>query len=92
MRITSKGQVTVPKELRERHGFTAGSDLGFVEEDGKVVLVKNDIEQTESDGAVFVRQLKELGAKARREGWASGLTADEIMEMTRGSDNGLKPR
>jgi antitoxin PrlF len=90
MRITTKGQVTVPKELRDRHGFTEGSDLDFVEEDGKVILVKKEIKQSESDGAVFVRQLKELGAKARREGWASGLTADEIMEMTRGTGDGLK--
>ena len=92
MRVTTKGQVTVPKELRERHGITAGSDVDFIEEGGRVVLVKNEIKQSESDGAVFVRQLKELGAKARREGWASGLTGDEIMEMTRGTGNGGKSR
>lgn len=36
--MTSKGQITVPKELRDRHGLTAGTTLEFVDEDGAIVL------------------------------------------------------
>jgi len=92
MRITSKGQVTIPKEVRDKLGIVPGSDVGFREEGGEFVLVKNDEQSAESNGAIFVRQLKELGARARREGWASGLTSDEIMEMTRGPFDDVKPR
>lgn len=40
MRITQKGQLTVPKRLRERFGITPDTDLEFREERGKLVLVK----------------------------------------------------
>ena len=92
MRVTSKGQVTIPKSVREALGIGPGSDIGFREEDGKVVLVKNDGQSGESDGAILARKLMELGEKARREGWASGLTTDQIMEMTRGPFDDVKPR
>ena len=92
MRVTTKGQVTIPKDVRDRLGIEPGTDVGFQEDGGKVVLVNMDQQSGESDGAILVRQLKELGARARREGFASGLTADEIMEMTRGPFDDVEPR
>lgn len=92
MRMTSKGQVTIPKEVRDKMGIVPGSDIRFAEKNGEFVLVKNDVQSTESDGAILVRQLRELGAKARREGWSSGLSTDEIMEMTRGQPDDVKHR
>ena len=40
MRVTVKGQVTVPKELRERFGITPEIEVEFVEDRGKLLLVK----------------------------------------------------
>ena len=40
MRVTRKGQLTVPKQLRDRFGITTETDLEFREERGKLVLVK----------------------------------------------------
>jgi AbrB family looped-hinge helix DNA binding protein len=40
MRVTIKGQVTVPKALRERFGITTDTEVEFREERGKLVLVK----------------------------------------------------
>ncbi len=38
-RVTSKGQVTIPKEVRERLGIEEGEDVEFtVNEDGTVTL------------------------------------------------------
>ena len=40
MRMTIKGQVTVPKGLRDRFGLTTETEVEFQEERGKLVLVK----------------------------------------------------
>ncbi len=40
MRMTVKGQVTVPKIIRERYGLRPGSEIRFVERDHRVVLEK----------------------------------------------------
>ncbi len=93
MRVTSKGQVTVPKEIRDNLGLKPGSEVGIERnERGEFVLVKLDARRNENAGERLVRQLEELGERARREGWASLLTTDEIMEMTRGSSDDVKPR
>ncbi len=39
-KITTKGQVTVPKQVRERLGLQPGDELEFVEEDGVYRLKK----------------------------------------------------
>ena len=41
--MTSKGQVTVPKRLREKFGITSETPVEFVEERGRLVLVKKDV-------------------------------------------------
>ena len=42
MRITRKGQITVPKSLRDRFGITQRTELEFQAQRGKLVLVKKD--------------------------------------------------
>ena len=56
--LTSKGQITIPKEVRERLGIEAGDRLEFVEEEKgvyKVVAATKD-----------VRHLKGIVAKPGR--------------------------
>jgi AbrB family looped-hinge helix DNA binding protein len=43
MRVTRKGQVTVPKRLREKFGITTETPVEFQEERGRLVLVKKDV-------------------------------------------------
>lgn len=38
IRLSTKGQLVVPKEIRERHGWSAGSELVFEDLGDKVVL------------------------------------------------------
>lgn len=40
MRITDKGQVTIPKPLRERYGLYPGTEVWFVEREQRVVVEK----------------------------------------------------
>ena len=39
-KITAKGQVTIPKEVRERLGLWPGDELEFVEDHGKYRVKK----------------------------------------------------
>ena len=40
MRVTVKGQVTIPKHIRDHLGIEPGSEVEFVREDAGVVLKK----------------------------------------------------
>jgi len=48
-RITSKGQITLPKEVRERLGLDVGDELEFVEEKGRFLICKR-VHQSPFDG------------------------------------------
>lgn len=84
MRVTSKGQVTIPKAVRDKLGIAPGTDVGFSEDGALIVLNQDEVVDGESRGAKIARQLIELGERARREGWANDMTSDEFLEMTRG--------
>jgi AbrB family looped-hinge helix DNA binding protein len=40
MRVTEKGQVTIPQPIREHYGFYPGTEVRFVERDHRVVVEK----------------------------------------------------
>jgi len=71
--VTSKGQVTIPKPVRDLLGIGPGSLIDFKRsEDGRIVLVK-------------VQNRARPNRFARLRGHAGkGLSTDEIMAMTRG--------
>ncbi len=39
MRVTSKGQVTIPQEIREKFGITPAVEIDFIEEKNRIYLV-----------------------------------------------------
>ncbi len=44
IRLSTKGQLVVPKEIRERHGWSAGSELVFEDLGDKVVLSEREVQ------------------------------------------------
>jgi len=42
-KITSKGQVTIPKEIREKFGFDPGDEIQFTIQEGRVVVQKKSL-------------------------------------------------
>ena len=40
--VTTKGQVTIPIELREKLGIKPGDRVGFVDEGGRIVLQRQE--------------------------------------------------
>jgi AbrB family looped-hinge helix DNA binding protein len=73
MRITSKGQVTIPKAIREKLGVKPGDEVEFVEVDGQIsVRPIGKVDAAAERLAAFERYLD--GLKEMR---AKGLLAEE---------------
>lgn len=85
MRITSKGQVTIPKAVREKLGLKPGSNVDFEEEGGQVVLVPESKDEARAAAEHMIKHLQEFGRKAKR----IPMTDKELMELTRGPFNDL---
>lgn len=74
MRIGEKGQVTIPKELRDQLGLGAGSEVAFELQDASLVIRKVDGDRSRGGN---------LAARLRDRGDIS-MTTDEILALTRG--------
>jgi len=74
MKITTKGQVTIPAEVRERLGLLPNTEVEFVIEDGRAVLQK--LRRSQRRGEKVVAHLRGRGTVA--------LSTDEILALTRG--------
>lgn len=72
MRVTSKGQVTIPKDVRQRLGITPGSDVEFELDERGARLIRAKA----SHGELIVRGMVGRGDVS--------LSTDEIMALTRG--------
>jgi len=77
MRITAKGQVTIPQEVRERAGLMPGTDVEFEIEGGAVRLVK-----TARSGSRTTRGQKLVDRL--RGGGDFKMSTDEILALMRG--------
>jgi antitoxin PrlF len=73
-KMTTKGQVTIPKRLRDHLGLEPGSNVEFeLADDGRVFL-------TVGTGAPKSRFARFRGSAKL------GMTTDEIMALSRGED------
>ena len=73
MRVTEKGQVTIPKELRDAYGIGAGTEVEFEANGATIVVRKVGDPPTRGD---------RLAARLRGRGDVR-MTTDEIMAFTR---------
>lgn len=74
MRITSKGQVTIPQEIRERIGLLPDTEVEF-EVVGNAVKIRK-ARRTQARGRALVSRLQGRAGRS--------MTTDEIMKLTRG--------
>jgi AbrB family looped-hinge helix DNA binding protein len=73
MHINEKGQVTIPKVIREKFGFLPNTEVDFKEDGQKLVLVKK--ENTTKRGTSVIKALRNKGDV--------NMTTEEIMQYTR---------
>jgi AbrB family looped-hinge helix DNA binding protein len=79
MRITSKGQVTIPLAVREQAGLLPETEVEFVVDHDGVRIVKASVSRRPSRGARAVERL-------RRGTGRVSMSTDEIMALTRGEE------
>jgi AbrB family looped-hinge helix DNA binding protein len=75
MRITSKGQVTIPAEIRERAGLLPQTEVEFAFDGEGVRIVRAKARRSDARGARVVAHLRGRGDVA--------MSTDEIMALTR---------
>jgi AbrB family looped-hinge helix DNA binding protein len=73
MRLTSKGQVTIPQEIRDRIGLLPHTEVEF-EIDGDAVRIQ-PARRSRARGDALITRIR--GAAS------PGLTTDQIMALTR---------
>lgn len=73
MKLNSKGQVTIPAELRRQHGFAEGDEVEVVEDGNTLRIVHS--EPTASRGQRIVARLRGRAT--------TDLTTDELMALLR---------
>ena len=78
MRITSKGQVTIPQHIRQRLGLLPGAEVEFEVDGDEVRLRKSSEGMTRGQ-----RLIEHMRGRLR-----GGMSTDELMALTRGEDDG----
>jgi antitoxin PrlF len=76
MRVTSKGQVTIPRDIRRKLGIVSHTEVEFVIEGNTVIL--RQAEGALSRGKRIVESLRGRATVK--------MTTDEIMALTRGEE------
>ena len=74
MKLNSKGQVTIPADLRHRLGFAEGDEVQVIEDGDTLRIMHSDT--AESRGHRIVKRLRGRASTTR--------TTDELMELLRG--------
>lgn len=77
MRITSKGQVTIPQDIREKAGLLPNTEVEFRIVKGRVTL--NPLGKPKTRGKAAVEGLRGSLKHLKR-------STDELMALTRGED------
>lgn len=75
MRVTSKGQVTIPLPVREKLGILPNTEVEFEVHGNTVRLVKTPAKQANGRGANIVARLKGTADVK--------MTTDQILALTR---------
>lgn len=77
MLVTTKGQVTIPIDVRKKLGIVPGTHVDIVVRKGKAEIIKAKPKHgRKTRGQIAVEKLRGKGS--------GKMTTDEIMQLTRG--------
>jgi AbrB family looped-hinge helix DNA binding protein len=84
--LTVKGQVTIPKDVRDALGLKAGEPVAFEREGDRVFLRKGDIDEAERERR-YAAALADIDRVVEKYKYLrTGRPTDEIMGELRGDD------
>lgn len=72
-KVTSKGQITIPIEIRKKLGIKVGSKVLFLEEAGRIYLANSSMEALREAQAAFAGEADRLGLE----------TEEDVMAMVK---------
>ena len=70
-KVTSKGQVTIPVEIRKKLGIKNGDKVLFIEDAGSIYMMNSSMEALREAQMAFKGEAERLGLK----------NDDDVMEM-----------
>lgn len=76
MKLNSKGQVTIPADLRRSHGFAEGDEVEVVADGATLRIIHKQSELTPGERIV-------ARMRGRATGRMRGMSTDEIMALLR---------
>jgi AbrB family looped-hinge helix DNA binding protein len=74
MRLNSKGQVTIPAELRKRHGLHEGDEVDVIEDGSTLRIIQ--VKAAPTRGQRLVRRMRGRAS--------TSMSTDQLMELLRG--------
>ena len=87
MRMTSKGQVTIPKSVRDSAGIRPGADLSVVYDRGVVKILRqkrSTVTAEEQARAAWLNRVRGVAT--------SDISTEDILAVTRDLDHGNRSR
>jgi AbrB family looped-hinge helix DNA binding protein len=70
-KVTSKGQITIPIEIRKKLGIKNGDKILFVEESGRIYMMNSSMDALRKVQREFAGEAERLGIK----------NDEDVMEM-----------
>ena len=76
-KITSKGQITIPIDIRRKLGVKEGDKILFVEEQGRIIMMNSSMDALRKAQTAFAGEAERLGLKDEQD------VADLVSELRR---------
>jgi len=76
-KVTSKGQITIPIDIRRKLGVKDGDKILFVEEQGQIIMMNSSMAALQKAQAAFAGEAEQLGLKDEQD------VADMVAELRR---------
>ncbi len=62
-KVTSKGQITIPIDIRRKLGVKEGDKILFVEEQGRIIMMNSSMDALRKAQAAFAGEAERLGLR-----------------------------
>jgi len=62
-KLTSKGQITIPIDIRRKLGIKEGDKILFIEEAGRIYIINSSMEALKEAQAAFAGEAERVGLK-----------------------------